>query len=150
MRVKWVEFKERVPHLRAEREGGREREHATVAAAAAKARQRPLAGKRERDHQPELRLVGQEAEQDAGDERPAVELDKRAAEQRGGEKAVLAVADIDQHRREGEREEEPQSSRASERVGTDRRPERPLDSEPLRAPRKTRRSPGSPADKARA
>ena len=34
-------------------------------------------------------------------------LTSAAAEQRGGEEAVLAVADIDQHRREGEREEEP-------------------------------------------
>ena len=30
-----------------------------------------------------------------------------AAEQGRGEKAILAVADIDQHRREGEGEEEP-------------------------------------------
>ena len=62
---------------------------------------------RDRDHQPELRLVDQETEQDAGDERPAIEQDKRAAEQSCGEKSVLSVADIDQHRREGESEEEP-------------------------------------------
>ena len=62
-------------------------------------------GERERNHQPELRLVGEKAEQDAGEERPAVELYERAAEQGGGEEAVLAVTDIDQHRREGEGEQ---------------------------------------------
>jgi hypothetical protein len=72
---------------------------ATVAAAAATVRQR--------NHQPELRLVGQKPEQDPGEKRPTVEFEQGGAEQSGGEKAVLAVTDVDQHRRKGHREEEP-------------------------------------------
>ena len=54
-----------------------------------------------------MRLVDHQADENAGDERAAVEDGKRAGEQRDGEKAVLAVAEIDEHGREGEREEEP-------------------------------------------
>ena len=70
----------------------------------------PASDQRDRDHQSELRLVGQKAEQNAGNDRPTVELYQRSAEQSGGEETVLAVTDIDQHRREGEREQEPVTS----------------------------------------
>ena len=41
-------------------------------------------------------------------DRPRVEQQQRAAEQRRGEKAVVAVADIDEHGREGERQQQPE------------------------------------------
>jgi hypothetical protein len=60
------------------------------------------------DQQAELRLVSEEADEHAGDERTAVELRERAGEKRGGEKAVLGMAEIDEHRRIGEGDEEPE------------------------------------------
>ena len=56
---------------------------------------------RDRNQDAELRLVGQQADQHAREPWPAIEPVQRAAEQRRGEKSVLAVADIDEHRREG-------------------------------------------------
>jgi hypothetical protein len=61
----------------------------------------------ERDHDAVLRLVDQEADQDAGKQRPAVEHHEGAAKQRGGEEIVLAMAGIDQDRREGDGEQQP-------------------------------------------
>ena len=61
----------------------------------------------DRNQQPELRLVGEKSEQDAGNERPAVELHERCAQERRREEAVLAVPDIDKNRRESEREQKP-------------------------------------------
>jgi hypothetical protein len=92
---------------------------ATVAAAAAIVRQCPP--ERQRNHQAELRLVGKQAEQQPGDDRPAVEQRERAAEERGGEQAVLAMAEIDEHRREGEGEENPQAIRGRPGAGLRRR-----------------------------
>ena len=43
-------------------------------------------------------------------ERPPVEQHQRAAEQRCGQESVVAVAEIDEHRRIGEREQQPQPS----------------------------------------
>lgn len=62
----------------------------------------------QRDQQAELRLVGEEADEHAGDERPAVELRERAGEKRGGEKAISGMAEIDEHRRMGEGDEGPE------------------------------------------
>ena len=62
---------------------------ATVAAAAAKTRQRPLAISTSGMQHAELRLVGEQPDQHAGEDRPAVELRQRRADQRGGEKAVV-------------------------------------------------------------
>ena len=56
---------------------------------------------RDRDQDAELRLVGQEADQHAGKPWPAIEPVQRAAEQRCGEESIVAVADIDEHGREG-------------------------------------------------
>src|SRR6185312_6000434 len=67
----------------------------------------PTRCEHERDEHAELRLVGDQPEQDAADDRAAVELQKRAGEQCGGEEAVMAMPEIDEHGREGEREEEP-------------------------------------------
>jgi hypothetical protein len=47
-------------------------------------------------------------EQDAGKERPEIEHDQCAADERGGEEPVLAVTDVDQHRRKGDSEQEPE------------------------------------------
>ncbi len=56
----------------------------------------------------ELRLVGDEAEQQAGEHWTAVEAHERGADQGGGEKPVMAVAEIDEHRGKRECEDEPQ------------------------------------------
>jgi len=69
-----------------------------------------------------LRFVDKKTEQDAGDERTAVERDQRAAEQCSGEKSVLTVPDIDQNRREGEREEEPLQCHSGSREAAVRDP----------------------------
>ena len=55
----------------------------------------------DRNQHAELRLVGEQPDQHARKPRPAIEQLQRAAEQRGGEKSVLAVADIDEHGGEG-------------------------------------------------
>ncbi len=63
----------------------------------------PAGQKRDRDQHAELRLVGQEADQHAREPWPAIEPVQRAAKQRCGEESILAVADIDEHGREGGR-----------------------------------------------
>ena len=67
----------------------------------------PAHRQHQRNEQAELRLIGEAADQDAGEDRPAVELAERCADQRGGKKAVVALAEIDEHGRKSEREEEP-------------------------------------------
>ena len=74
---------------------------ATVTVAAAMVLQRRARQQRDRNQHAELRLVGEAADQHAGKPRLAVEPVQRAAEQRGGEESVMAVADIDEHGREG-------------------------------------------------
>ena len=71
-------------------------------------RQRPVASQHQRDHQPELRLVGEQSEQNAGKDRPRIEGDEREAHERGGEEAVVAMPEVHEHGGIGEREEEPQ------------------------------------------
>src|SRR5437660_28360 len=61
---------------------------------------------RDRNQHAELRLVGEQADQEAGEPWPAVEQMERAAEQCGSEKTVLPMADIDEHRREGGRDQQ--------------------------------------------
>ena len=61
---------------------------------------------RDRNQYAELRFVGEQADQYAGEPGPAIEPLQRAAEQRGGQKSVLAVADVDEHGREGERDQQ--------------------------------------------
>jgi hypothetical protein len=51
----------------------------------------------QRDQHAELRLVGQQPEQNAREHRAAVQQCEKSAEQRCGEECVLAVADIDEH-----------------------------------------------------
>ena len=67
-----------VPDLRTEGGGGCEREQRHRCRGSNKAAPAPAYRQHERDHQPELRLVGQKPEQDAGEERPAIEHDQRA------------------------------------------------------------------------
>ena len=57
-----------------------------------------------------MRLVDQEPEQHAGQQRSAVEHRQRGADEGGGQQAVMAVAQVDEDGREGEREEEPQGA----------------------------------------
>ena len=69
---------------------------------------------RDEDHgeeKPELRLVGEKAEQHAGQRRAAIEPYQCGADQRRGEKAVVAVAEIDEHRGKRQRQEKPQRVR---------------------------------------
>jgi hypothetical protein len=54
----------------------------------------------------ELRLVGENADQEAREPGSAIEQVQCAAEQRRGEESILAVADIDEHRREGRRDQQ--------------------------------------------
>jgi hypothetical protein len=63
-----------VPDLRTEGRGSCEREQRHRRHGSGKAAPAPAYRQHERDHQPELRLVGQKPEQDAGKERPAIEL----------------------------------------------------------------------------
>jgi hypothetical protein len=97
-----------VPDLRTEGGGSCEREQRHRRRGSGKAAPAPAYRQHERDHQPELRFVGQKPEQDAGKKRPAIEHDQRAADQRGGEEPVLAVTDVDQHGRKGDSEQEPE------------------------------------------
>jgi hypothetical protein len=60
---------------------------------------------RHRNQDAELRLVGKAADQHAGEPWPAIEQLQPAAEQGCGEKSILAVADIDENRREGGRDQ---------------------------------------------
>ena len=106
--MKRVELDECVPDLRTEGGGGCEREQRHRCRGSNKAAPAPAYRQHERDHQPELRLVGQKPEQDAGEERPAIEHDQRAADERGGEEPVLTVTDVDQHGRKGDSEQEPE------------------------------------------
>ena len=68
----------------------------------------PSAARQEcdRNQDAELRLVGEAADQYAGEPGPAIEQMQCAAEQRRGEKSILAVADIDEHGGEGGRDQE--------------------------------------------
>ena len=61
----------------------------------------PAPGEHEhhRQQQAELRLDGEDAEQHAGEQRPPVQIDQAADQQRGEEKAVLAEEQIDRDRR---------------------------------------------------
>ncbi len=81
---------ERGPHLGAEGERDGERQHGHRRRGRAKARQRPLADQHQRNQQAELRLVGETAEQHAGQPRPSVELHQRAADQGRGQESVMA------------------------------------------------------------
>ena len=59
----------------------------------------PAGGQRQRDHQAELRLVAERAEQQPGDDGPAVDQQRGGAEQRGGQEGVLPEAEIPEHDR---------------------------------------------------
>ena len=107
VRVNWVEARKAVHTSRAESERDGERQHGDGRGGRGERAPAPARRQHQRDQQAELRLVGEQAEQDAGEPRPPIELSKRAAEQRGGEEAVMAVAEIDEHGGEGEREQEP-------------------------------------------
>ena len=61
----------------------------------------PARQQRDRNQNAELRLVGEAADQQACKPGPAIEPMQRAAEQRRGEKSVLAMADVDENGREG-------------------------------------------------
>ena len=82
---------------------------ATVAAAAANAAPASGCDQHQRDQQAELRFVRQTTDQYAGEDRPFVEHDQRGADQRGGEKAVMTLPEIDEYRREGDGEQEPEA-----------------------------------------
>ncbi len=66
----------------------------------------PAAGddEHQRNQHAELRLVGEQAEQDAGEDRPCIEQHETAAQERRGQEAVLTVAEIDEG--DGKRERE--------------------------------------------
>ncbi len=53
---------------------------------------------RNRDQQPELRLVDQQSEQSAGEQRPSLERAQAAAEQRRRPGAVLSADRVDENR----------------------------------------------------
>ena len=69
----------------------------TVAPAATMVRHCPRCEQRERDQQAELRLVGEQAEQDAGEQRPLRQYQQRRPQQSRGEKTVLTVTEIDEN-----------------------------------------------------
>ena len=107
-RVRWRRGEERAPDLRPERDQRGERQRRDRARCGDERAPAPGRDQHQRDQHAELRLVGDQAEQHAGEHRPAVEHHQRAAEQRRGEKAVVAVADVDEHGREGERQQQPE------------------------------------------
>src|SRR5437764_1380459 len=53
-------------------------------------------GQGKRDHHCELRLVCKEPEQRSCEQRPSVDEEETAAEQRGGEESVLPMSEIDE------------------------------------------------------
>ena len=59
----------------------------------------PMSARRQHDgkQQSEVRLVGQQSEQDAGEDRPLDEHEQRAAHERGAEEAVLPDDDVGEH-----------------------------------------------------
>ncbi len=51
-----------------------------------------------------MRLVGEQAEAQAGEPGPAVDQERPERQERGGEEAVLAVGQVAEHQRMGERD----------------------------------------------
>ena len=91
---------------------------ATVATAAPMVFHRRARQQRDRDQDAELRLVGEQADQHAGEPGPAIQQMQGAAKQGGGEKSILAVADVDEYRGEGQRDQRrlgPRKDRAQRR-----------------------------------
>jgi len=89
-----------------------------VATAAPIVLHRPPASSATGSQDAELRLVGEQADQHAGEPGPAVQQMQGAAEQRCGEKSILAVTDVDEHRGEGQcdqRRLRPRKDRAQRR-----------------------------------
>jgi hypothetical protein len=99
---------ERVPHRDAESERRDQRQPGDGRRGRGEAAPPPGGGENQREQDTELRLVDEEAEQHAGEQRPAVEVHQCGADQGGGEEAVVAVTEIDEHGRKGEREDEPE------------------------------------------
>ena len=98
---------ERLPYRDAEHEGRDQRQYGDGRRGGGEAAPPPGGGEHQREQDAELRLVDHEAEQQAGDPGSAVEVDQRGPDQGGGEEAVMAMAEIDEHRGIGEREDEP-------------------------------------------
>ena len=97
---------ESTPHIRAERSGrphGKERDRRRRGGERAPV---PARGERQRNHQSELRFVGEQSEQKAGHDRAPIQHGQRAAEQRCRKEAILAMTEIDQHGREGDGKKE--------------------------------------------
>ena len=97
---------DRAPGFHAEHERYRKRQYNDRRAGRQQRAPAPGREQHQRDHQAELRFVGEQAEQDAGNDRPPIEPQQRKADQRRGEEAVMPVTEIDEHGREGEGEEE--------------------------------------------
>ena len=96
------------PDVGAERQRGRPaRAPARSRLAEAKARQRPVTISTSGIITPNCGLYAISPNRMPDSDRPAVEHQQRGADQRGGEKAVVAVAEIDEHRRERDGEQQP-------------------------------------------
>ena len=108
MRVNWVESQKRAPHIHAEQgcyQSGESHECDGSGGEHAPAR---ACDKSKRNYQAELRLVGQKPEQDARQNRAFVKQRKPTCEQGRSQNPVLAVDEVDEDGREGDREHDPQ------------------------------------------
>ena len=95
------------PDFGAEQHGNEQRQSENGQTSGGKAS--PIAARRQRqgDHHTELRLVSEKAEQQASQPGPFVQKCKAAREQRGRQKAVMPVGQIDEDGGEGQRRGNP-------------------------------------------
>ena len=99
-------MQEGLPAGAAEREPGCRRETARSERRNSDCQPAPVRDQHDRKQQPELRLVAQKSQAQAGKRRMPLQEPERAADQRRGEEAVLARRHVPERSRKSEREED--------------------------------------------